>query len=610
MRIRHKILGGYLALVAAAVVLVAFFLFTISDINRRYSDLITRDQATLLQANNLRSGVQRQIVAARSYEINPDLSLLIEYNDANKQQKDAIEKMGPLLTSDDDRKTLEDIQNASTTYTQLEDEIIENTGHGSSPFGPTVARSETARLALTNLVEVFIVRKNQQVADAQTALSSHVEDISAQLLAWSLVGVFITLIAVTLFTEGFTAPLRRLMRNIQGITHGDLETAIAIRSHDEIGELAGVLEEMRHRLSAAAAENESLLSSARQEADKLAATQADLERANIDLHKALLTESEARRRIEEIDRLKSEFAGMISHELKTPVSYVYNYAGALKEHGGSLNEGQRSEFLTAIQGEAQHLLTLIDDILAISLLNSGGLNYRFVETDLRKITDSVVKDHQLTTRRHTITVKGPEHIPVRGDPNRLKQVLNNLLSNSIKYSPQGGPIEVRMRANDAEGTASIYIRDHGLGIDPQDVPKLFDRYSRIQRRETVAIPGSGLGLYIAHQIAEAHGGSLSLQPAPGKGTIAEVCIPLLEGSLEDDEELTGGSGPARRNGRYATNRQAAANGAHMPTSQLVPFSDLNEESHPNGNGHQDGGELAAQASTSNPTLKPTTNRNE
>lgn len=447
-------------------------------------------------------------------------------------------------------------------------------GQGQTPSPSVTARGETARLALTNFVEGFIVRKNQQVTDAQAVLSAHVEDVSAQLLAWSLVGVFLTLIAVTLFTESFTAPLRRLMRNIQGIARGDLQTAIAVRSHDEIGELAGVLEDMRRRLSAAAAENESLLASALQEADKLASTQTELEHANIELHQALLTESDARKRIEEIDRLKSEFAGMTSHELKTPVSYIYNYAGALKEHGASLNEGQTSEFLTAIQGESQHLLTLIDDIMAMSLLDAGGLNYRFVETDLRKIADTVVRDHQLTTRRHTITIKGPEHVPVRADPTRLKQVLNNLLSNAIKYSPQGGAIEVHLRANEADDTALIYVRDNGLGIASQDVPKLFDRYSRIQRKETVAIPGTGLGLYIAHQIVEAHGGNLTLQPAPGKGTIAEVTIPLLTPSAEQDA---------------ASPDTAGADGRPRQRKHRLPANSLEETStlvgvHANGNG--------------------------
>jgi signal transduction histidine kinase len=559
MRIRHKILAGYLALVVAAVILVAFFLFTISDINSRYSDLITRDQAILLQANNLRSGAQRQIVAARSYELSPDISLLVEYNDAVQQQTDAIKKITALPMTVDDRNSLEDIKNASATYTQLADQSIEFVGRGASEpsDNPSIARSETARLALINMVEGFIVRKNQQVSDAQTTLSAHVEEVSAQLLAWSLVAVFLTLIAVTLFTESFTAPLRRLMRNVQRIARGDLQTPIVVRSHDEIGELAGVLEEMRRRLSSAAAENESLLASARQEADKLASTQSELERANVDLHHAFLTELDARKRIEEIDKMKSEFASMTSHELKTPVSYIYNYAGALKEHGVSLNDGQRTEFLTAIQGESQHLLTLIDDILAMSLLDAGGLTYHFVETDLRKMADAVVRDHQLTTRRHTISVKGPEHVPVRADPTRLKQVLNNLLSNAIKYSPQGGPIEVRLRTNEADGTATIYVRDNGLGIGSKDIPQLFEKYSRIQRKETVAIPGSGLGLYIAHQIVEAHGGDLTLEPAPGKGTIAEITIPLLTSTPEEEDDAGGDSPAAKRRARMHK-RQAQA----------------------------------------------------
>ncbi|MEO8285826.1 MAG: ATP-binding protein [Chloroflexota bacterium] len=586
MRIRHKILAGYLALIAVAVVLVFFFLITISDINRRYSDLINRDQNVLLQANNLRSGIQRQIVAARTYELNPDLSLLVEYNDALRAQQEAINNITPLLMAEDDRQTLDQIKKTSQIYTRLADETIELVGQGRNgdQVNMRLLQGETARYALLNTTETFIAKKNQQVAEAQAQLAAHVDEISTQLLLWSLVGVIGALIGVTLLTEGFTSPLRRLMRNIQGITQGDLQTAVAIRSRDEIGELAAVLEAMRKRLSAAAGQNESLLRSARAEAEKLAATQQELKEANTDLQEALETEVDARRRIEELDRLKSEFAGMISHELKTPVSYVYNYAGALKEHSASLNEGQRSEFLTAIQGEAQHLLTLIDDILASSLLDAGGLSHRFVETDLRKLTDAVVKDHQLTTRRHTISIKGPDNLPVRADPTRLKQVLNNLLSNAIKYSPQGGPIEVRLRANELDGTALIYVRDNGIGIDPKDVPKLFDRFSRIQRKDTVAIPGSGLGLYIAHHIVETHGGTLTLQPAPGKGTIAEVTVPLLIESSDEDiptdfgqtEQAEARNG--RRRARQATSRRVYQNGnGHNGRA--------NGNGNDNGNGH-------------------------
>jgi signal transduction histidine kinase len=532
MRIRHKILLGYVALISAAVLLVVFFLITLADVNHRYTDLINHDQIVLLQANNLRAAVQRQIIVARTYEQIGDVSLLAEYSDAITQQEEALKAIEQVLVRDEDRLALQDIKTASQEYSGLAQDTMamaRTPNPDQTRLTAKRVRSETVRLDLLRAIDTFIEKKSRQVADAQSALTARVEEISAHLLLWSLVGGIGALIAATVLSENFTAPLRRLMRNIQGISSGDLQTAVAVRSADEIGELASVLETMRQRLAAALEEKERLLESAREEAEKLARTQQELELANTELQEALLTESEARRRMEEIDRLKSEFASMVSHELKTPVSYVYNYAGALKEHSASLNEGQRTEFLTAIQAEAQHLLRLIDDIMAVSLLEAGGLSHHFVETDLRKLIDSVVKDMQLTTRRHTITVRGPGRLLVRADPTRLKQVLNNLLSNAIKYSPQGGPIEVRLRANRADKSAIIYVRDHGIGIDPADVPRLFQRFTRIQRKETVAIPGSGLGLYIAHHIVQAHGGTLKVQPAPGSGTIAEVIVPLTAG---------------------------------------------------------------------------------
>lgn len=542
MRIRHKILLGYVALITVVVALVIYFLITLTGITRRYNDLISRDRNVLLQANSLRVWVQRQIVAARTYEQSGDISLLAEYGDAVQQQQAAIDAIAPFLSGPEDTKTIGEIAEASKTYSALAKEAMDlsqikpRTDQIEYMLALKRGQGETTRLDLINTTETFIARKNQQMEKAQTEQSVKVEEISTYLLIWSTLGVIGAAIAAAILTESFTAPLRRLMRNIQGISGGDLQTAVAVRSKDEVGELGGVLETMRQRLARAASQNEDLLQSAREEAEKLARAQRDLEVANTELQEALEIESEARKRMEEIDRLKAEFTSMVSHELKTPVSYVYNYAGALKEHNESLNEGQRTEFLTAIQGEAQHLITLIDDIMAISLLEAGGLVHRFVETDLRKIVDSVVKDQQLTTRRHSISVIGPEHLPVRADPTRIRQVMNNLVSNAVKYSPQGGPIEVRLRANPVDDTAIVYVRDHGIGVNPADVPMLFDRFSRALSKETMAIPGSGLGLYIAHHIVEAHGGTMSIQPAPGEGTIAEITLPMLTEQEEGEAQ--------------------------------------------------------------------------
>ena len=539
MRIRHKIFTGYMALVAVSVVLVAVFLVTLANLNRSYSTLVEHDEKILLLGNNLCSSAQRQMLAARTFDQLADSNLVTEFDNALREQQRILTQLTPLLTQEADIKAVNDIQAANTRFTDVTRRgmALARDGRQSELVDLIRNESEPARLAQQDACTNFMDRKGEEVTVKEARLEMETNEVSTRLLLGAVIGVLAALLAATLLTEGLSSPLRRLVRNIQGIASGDLQTSITSESNDEVGELAGVLEAMRQKLAEAAAENERLLQNARQEAEKLERTQHELESANADLAAALATESDARRRIEEINRLKDEFAGMVSHELKTPVSYVYNYAAALKEHNDSLNEGQRREFLTAIQSEALHLLTLIDDILAISLLESGELNHRFVDTDLRQITDSVVKDQQITTRRHTLTVKGPLSLPVRADPTRLRQVLNNLLSNAIKYSPQGGPVEVRLRANPMDGTALIYVRDNGIGIRPDDVPKLFDRFSRIERRETMAIPGSGLGLYIAHHIVKAHGGALALEPAPGRGTIAQVTVPLAPGAVITPEPV-------------------------------------------------------------------------
>ncbi len=549
MRIRHKIFIGYMALIAVSVVLVVIFLITLSNINKSYDDLLNRDLQVFLQAGDLRTSVQKEAATMRMIQQMGDgPDLLVDFEVSLKQQEQVVQSIRPLLHEQSDFQALDHLNSDRAAYAQLARQLIDmyRTKQSASAISTFLSEKyEPARLQVIELCDNFVDAQSSEVAVSKAMLSSNLSEISSRLLLGTIIGILSALLAATLLTEGLTSPLRRLMRNIQSISSGDLKTAVTVRSHDEVGELAAVLETMRQRLEAAAAQNEALLQSAREEAEKLAETRGELEGANAELAAALATESEARQRFEQINKLKDEFAGMVTHELKTPVSYVYNYASALREHNASLNDGQRHEFLTAIQSEALHLLTLIDDIMAISLFESGVLRHRFVETDLRKLTDSVVKDQQITTRRHSMTIKGPKALPVKADPTRLRQVLNNLLSNAIKYSPQGGNIEVRLRANPGDGTATVYVRDYGIGIRPEDVPKLFDRFSRIQRRETMAIPGSGLGLYIAHHIIKAHGGTLLLEPAPGKGTIAQISVPLMPGATIniDYSEETEQTGP-------------------------------------------------------------------
>src|SRR5687768_13370061 len=162
MRIRHKIFLGYVALLSIAVVLVVFFLFTLSDINRSYVDLISRDQQILLQAENLRSGVQRQIVAARTYEQIGDLSLLVEYQGAVREQQNAFRAMEPLVSNPEDKQALDGIMTASEQYSILAREAMDLSRRPNGDISTLSLKrlqGETARLALINSTESFLAKK-------------------------------------------------------------------------------------------------------------------------------------------------------------------------------------------------------------------------------------------------------------------------------------------------------------------------------------------------------------------------------------------------------------------------------------------------------------------
>src|SRR5687768_12875853 len=170
MRIRYKILLGYAALITVLITLIAFFLLTLSDVNHRYSNLINRDQRILLQANNFRASAQRQIVAASTYQQIGDDSLLREYNEAVRQQQQSLQEILHLLYNEADLLTISGIRQGSETYsTQASEAMDLSRNPEADTTGQTLKRvqSETARLALLNLIDVFVANKNSQVEAAR-----------------------------------------------------------------------------------------------------------------------------------------------------------------------------------------------------------------------------------------------------------------------------------------------------------------------------------------------------------------------------------------------------------------------------------------------------------
>jgi signal transduction histidine kinase len=227
----------------------------------------------------------------------------------------------------------------------------------------------------------------------------------------------------------------------------------------------------------------------------------------------------------EAEDLKSTFISIISHELKTPVALIKGYAGTLRREDARWDPGTLRESLAVIEEESDHLNELINNLLDASRLQAGALTLERSDVALDRLARATAAKSGTQSERHRITVDFPEPFPlVPGDEARLRQVLANLLSNAIKYSPEGGAVEVRGRVRDDEVIVSV--QDEGVGVDPEEQSRIFQRFYRVEQGAARKTPGTGLGLYLAKAVVEAHGGRIWVESGPrGSGSIFSFSLP-------------------------------------------------------------------------------------
>jgi signal transduction histidine kinase len=232
-----------------------------------------------------------------------------------------------------------------------------------------------------------------------------------------------------------------------------------------------------------------------------------------------------RRTVEELRRLsalRADFVSLVSHELRSPMAAVIGAARTLEARWRELQPEQRQAFLALIGDETTRLASLVSDVLDTSRIDAGTFSYRFGEVDVAALVQESVAMASITQDEVPITTDIPATTPVvRGDAQRLRQVLGNLIDNAVKYSPAGAPVEVRVSRRN--GSVTVSVRDEGSGIAADDQGLIFEKFGRVSGGNTK--PGTGLGLYIARSIVEAHGGSLAVASARGRGATFTVTLP-------------------------------------------------------------------------------------
>src|SRR5262245_38244272 len=236
-------------------------------------------------------------------------------------------------------------------------------------------------------------------------------------------------------------------------------------------------------------------------------------------------------KLQELDDMKGEFLAHVSHELRTPMASIQEGTHLLlDEIPGPLSQEQRTT-LRIMADSSRRLIHLISTILDLSKMDAGMMEYRIVPTDLRRIADmSVNKIRLLADAKHVqLVVESPaQRVWVKADSIRIEQVLDNLLSNALKFSPEGGIVKLLMGPDMKAGVLEVSVSDVGPGIPPEDLPHIFERFYQGRTKSKQGLPGSGLGLALAKKVVEAHGGRIWIESEVMKGTTVRFILRLTK----------------------------------------------------------------------------------
>ncbi|MBM4459846.1 MAG: GAF domain-containing protein, partial [Chloroflexi bacterium] len=307
------------------------------------------------------------------------------------------------------------------------------------------------------------------------------------------------------------------------------------------GELIGMLSLAADRPGAFTTDQEAI---ARRMADQLAvAIQQTRLREQVQRHTAELEQRVTERtaelaetaarlqvaneRLKELDQLKSQFVANVSHELRTPLTNIKAYLYLL-EHG---KPEKHAQYMTTLHSETAHLEHLIKDLLDLSWLDQGKIRIQLAALDVNRVIAMLVDARALLVRQAGLTLEvlpQPALPPALADADRLMQVLINLLTNAINYTPQGGTLTLRTALQQAEGRSwvTVAVSDTGLGIAAADLPHVFERFYRGTAAQQRNVPGTGLGLTICQEIVQRHNGRITVESEVGKGSTFTVWLPV------------------------------------------------------------------------------------
>lgn len=394
-----------------------------------------------------------------------------------------------------------------------------------SVIGPLLALGMIVYRQIDSELSIFL--------KGSSVIREMMSHLSAIILYTTAAAVVLAFAIGILLARSISTPLNRIMKVIKDVERGNLKARSNLISNDEIGELSQSFDHMAQELERNRAEledlNRNLEQRVAEKTENLTKAYQRLQLSNKNLAIVNRELEEANRKLQELDRLKSDFISIVSHELRTPLTSIKAFAELIimKPH---MPDERRLRLLKIINSETDRLARLINDMLDLTKIESGKMSWHISRLSIEDVIHTSVAGIQpLADAKglHVSTNIEPYMPQIRGDRDRLIQVMTNIISNSIKFTPQGGSIRINARLERTpRPQILVEISDTGVGIPKEELGSIFDKFRRTGDLLTSSAEGSGLGLSISRLIVEHHGGDIWANSDLGYGSTFTFTLPL------------------------------------------------------------------------------------
>ncbi|HEV8712806.1 MAG TPA: HAMP domain-containing sensor histidine kinase [Candidatus Binatia bacterium] len=478
-----------LAQISLIALILAVSLYAFSQLNQLTSlstNILATDAACIEEEKRLLKIFLTQMRSAEKYVLLRDKVFYSYFTQGNDDFAGTIEKISTLIETPEEEGLVQQIKDSYAHYSMLLSTALSNKSLWDKEKTGTSDGITEGINALLRLREEAIARKTAAGRDQAAA--------AARVMAWlTLGGISVAVLLAYFQARGVSTPLKELTQELRYVGKGEFRRSVEVRAPREVGELARAFNWMAERLA-------------------------------------------------ELDEMKADFIAHVSHELRTPLTAIQEgTALLLEEIPGPVTASQR-EVLEVVRNHSERLFRSISSVLDLSKMEAGMMEYVRVPTDLVPLFDRSVATVRLIAQKKRIHLEpaSASSLPLLSlDEERIQQVLDNLLGNAVKFTPEGGTVSIAATVADGDDSkgrwVEVRVADSGIGIPAEDVEKIFERFYQSPSHKRESARGTGLGLAIARHVVEAHGGRIWAESRDGKGATFIFTLPV-DGSNQGEEK--------------------------------------------------------------------------